>query len=63
MNTEKNKNTHTANWMAFGISFGLMFGMLFDNLAIGMMFGLMFGLGIGSFFDEKEKRENESSDD
>ena len=63
MNPEKNNNFHTANWMAFGISFGLMFGMLFDNIAMGMMFGLMFGLGIGSFFDEKEKRENEPSDD
>jgi F0F1-type ATP synthase assembly protein I len=58
---EKNKGTHTANWMAIGISFGLMFGMLFDNMALGMIFGLMFGLGIGSAMDAKER--NAKGDD
>jgi len=62
MNEEKNKNTHTANWMAFGISLGLIFGMLFDNIPFGMMFGLIFGPGIGSSLDAKEKKDTEDGE-
>ncbi len=63
MKEEKNKGTHTANWMAIGISFGLMFGMLFENIALGMIFGLMFGLGIGNAMDGKGKNADESDEE